>query len=481
MNNGEMQNNMMLGDKKPKKINTIIIGVITSIFIIALGIGVFIYFNTNSKLILSKSITKLYDNFLNSNNTNNIVSKILQNNNVEVDSNVDIKIKDSTDSLSGIENINFDYKYIEDKENEKGSLFIDSKINNEDFICLESLMKDNKVYYKIKDIMDTYYYSNYEFISMLNDNNSTEDMKYVLDIVKNSIVKSIDDNDLEKSDTQIKIDNKDTNVKKVSLKITTDLVKKIINNSIDNIKNDNKAMDILSKVLEKDKGEVTTYLDLIVSTSSQIDNSDLKDEVIVYNMYVKGLNTTVKHELVIENFKMQYYDYEDVHEISMSSEGIKILSLKFEGNESGKISGSMLLSIAVNGEYSKDGIKLNLKSIDNSTEIDLDIKNNSEDTNNDEEYNFDTNIKMSIKEQQEEIINVEVTTKGTLRSGKKVEDIDVSDSKNIDEVSEEELNELQEKIQNIPIIKSIMEKANSIMENNALDENLDYNYETYSF
>ncbi len=480
MNNGKMQNDMMLGDKKPKKINTIIIGVITSIFIIALGIGVFMYFNTNSKLILSKSITKLYDNFLNSNNTNNVVSKILQNNNVEVDSNVDIKIKDSTDSLSGIENINFDYKYIEDKENEKGSLFIDSKINNEDFIYLESLMKDNKVYYKIKDIMDTYYYSNYEFISMLNDN-STEDMKYVLDIVKNSIIKSIDDKDLEKSDTQIKIDNKDTKVKKVSLKITTDLVKKIINNSIDNIKNDNKAMDILSKVLEKYKGEVTTYLDSIVSTSSQIDNSDLKDEVIVYNMYVKGLNTTVKHEFVIENFKMQYYDYEDVHEISMSSEGIKILSLKFEGNESGKISGSMLLSIAVNGEYSKDGIKLNLKSIDNSTEIDLDIKNNSKDTNNDEEYNFDTTVKMSIKEQQEEIINVEVTNKGTLRSGKKVEDIDVSDSKNIDEVSEEELNELQEKIQNIPIIKSIMEKANTIMENNALDDNFDYNYETYSF
>lgn len=466
----EVQNNLPPDENPAKKKKGLIIGIIVGVLVLVLGVFAFFYFNNNSKLILSKNITKLYNDFLSSSQKNESLKNILSSNEVSANSDITLNLKDNTGTFGNINNFKASYQYIENKEDKKGSLNFESKLDNEDFINLDAAIKDSKLYYKIKDVMDKYYYNEYEFISLLSTSES-DDIKYVLDIIKDNIINNINKSNLKESKEEIKINDKNTKVKKISLEITEELVNKIIKGTIDSIEKDDKAIDILSESFDIEKDELNKLLNTIKDSLNE-ETSDIEFDKVTYNMYVKGLNTTVKQEIVIGEVSLEYYDYKNVKEFSVSSNSLKVFNIKFEN---GQISGSML-TIAISGDYSDDKINLDIKSIDNSFELKITIENTEKDINKNKEYESNTNINATMLQETKEVFNLNLSLKSSLKNDVSVKDFDTSNSKNQSELTEEEQNEFIEKIQNIPVIKSIIENASNMSGINSYDED-DYYFD----
>ena len=104
---------------------------------------------------------------------------------------------------------------------------------------------EGKVYFKIKDVMDKYYFTDYEFVSLF-ESLDNSDSKYILDIIKDSVLNNIKNEDLKQSNEDIVIDNKSLKTVKVSLNINDDLLIRIAKDIINKIENDDKALEILS-------------------------------------------------------------------------------------------------------------------------------------------------------------------------------------------------------------------------------------------
>lgn len=437
--------------KQPKKNNNLIIILCTTVILILVGVIIFAtFYIRNPKAILSKTLSDFYSGLKNDNTST--LRSILDNDIVTLDTSVELSIEGSGFEEQGMDGLDFSLNssYVENKKDKKGYINIDSYINNEKFLIIDSLFKDNKAYFKIKDVFDEYYYEDYDFISFLN-NKSSDDIKYLLNIFKDSAVNNLNKQKLKEESTTIKLDNKDTKVRKISLEITENLVKNILKDSLTEIKNNPKAKGILIENTNMKESNINKLLDEILNNLGDSKNTNNQSESIYYNIYVKGMNNTVKQELTSKDFSLAYYNYSDVKEFKIEVDNQDLFSIKFIGNEKGKITG-ILGGIALTGSYEKG--KMNLDIPYNDMDLNISIENTEDEISKNKEYKNNFKILVSINNNNEKY-NILLNVTSNYKAGGNIDDIDVSKSKKYSELTEEEINNLEERILNIPIINEL--------------------------
>lgn len=449
--------------KKTKKIPIIICTVLLVLVIVVL-FAVTLYIK-NPKVILSQNITKLYNNLIDSKESNNILKNILNSNTVMADSNIEITLEDDANTFKDFNNIKFNTKYIEDKKAKEGYLTLDSSIANNDFISLDALLSDNKIYIKLKDVMDNYYYSDYKFTSLLS-NSDNDDMKYILDIFKNNIIKNIENSNLTTKKDTIKINDKDTKVKKISLKINDKLINSIIKDSLNEFKNNSKAKKIIIENLDISESDLNEFIDQSLKEINTTSGNQLN---IYYNMYVKGLNKVVKQEISMDSYSLGYLEYNDTKEVYMSVYNQKMLEIKISGDDSkGKITGSLSI-LKINGSYDKDKVNLTIEPqgfVSGENKITVELKNKN--ASNNKEYKNECNMLIEVMEEGKKLFKVTAKITSNIKPDEKIPNIDINNSKDMNEITIEEQNEITEKILEIPGIKMLVEMME--VDNSTVDD-----------
>lgn len=287
---------------KNKKLIGIILGSVLGVMSLGLIIyGVFLL-NSN-KYIFSQALSKAFNNLTSSIDTidNNFLIKELNKvDKYKVSTNMDINISgiDSDDfdnaDLSMIENIN-NLKLKGDIYKNKNAGYLDfSVIAGEESLNLNALLQDDKFYFKVKDMMDEFNYIDMPVSSDIEI--TSDDIKLLINHLKNSIPKKMQDSDFTKSKVALNIDNQKFNTTKISLTFNEKKLMNIIISFFEEISEDNKAIALLQKFNPDINKEMIKEL---ISEIKQDDSTLSDDDLFTLSMYVNSSNNPIRTEIYI--------------------------------------------------------------------------------------------------------------------------------------------------------------------------------------
>lgn len=177
------------------------------------------------------------------------------------------------------------------------------------------------------------------------DKISTEDFKYLTEKVTTLVKGSIDESKLIKEDDSITVNGNVLKVTANKYTIDNELLKSTIKYILDGIANDDKALEIVSELVEKDSSEVKSYL-LGNEITSKLDDEEYKNFNVTIDVYTYG----TKNEIVgynisdKDNESVHIYSYKDYFELKAMG--------KVTDSDTGKINEATLLIVGV-----KDGSK----------------------------------------------------------------------------------------------------------------------------
>lgn len=289
-----------------------------------------------------------------------------------------------TDIKDEYVNVNLDYVY------------------NNDKISIETYTSDLDTYLRAKE-----YYDNFikigsisqKYSDVISSQITNDELSYIVDIIKKSIVDSIEDKNIKKTDDIIEIDEERIDVNKFIFEIDNAYINRMQIKLLEIIKTDEKACKIMYKLDKNNYPDVNEFnksLDLRIKKLN--DEVDEKDIVVAeYVVYTKGVfNETLRQELKMKDskeFAFQYITYK----CSKFDENISI----YKDNE-------IILESNIK-KHSKDVYDISTKI---GSDISFDIKGKINNSNLDLEYVIRTSglddIKGSLKSNSNIVNNKEM-------------------------------------------------------------------------
>ncbi len=447
-----------LTDSNKNKNNKIVSIMATILSVIAIAlIGGGIYFAGNSKSVLIQSFGKLSSNLkemLDTTVTDEVSKKIVTSDKLAVKGSLTLN------SLFG--NYAVKYNVLNDRVSKNSFFDLGLLISDEEVLGANLLVNQEKVYFKLKKFMDVYYFMSNEYIKY-EEVSKTEEINYkkMIDIVVKDIKENISEKDIVSSKTKIMVDGKELKATKLTYTFTYSRLSKIVLAILEDFKSDDIIND-LSKVSGLEKSEIVKKIDEAI-TSIKDSDSDPNEKLFDYSVYYRGINNVVKYELGDDEFVMAYVHNDKFTEFSASfvegaSEDTKII-------------------FAVNGDSNKYDFNIDLVTSDNIDN--LNIKGGYE--KNGDNSNFDATLTMSgssmtlvgeskllDKSTSKSETTIKVSFGGqelfnlVATSEVNFDDVNIDTSviesaKNIEDVTPEELEEIQNKLLNDPVISAFLE------------------------
>jgi len=452
------ENNLNVVTKK-KNPKTLLASITIIVLFAFLLVVTFMYFNSPRRKFVSH-FTKFYNQIVeksSSNKTNNILKNNIVGIKGETSINWNIQeglIEEEQNILEIInmlKKIDLSYDYQENKDNNTASLNFDSKIANEDFIKLEALAKENKIYFNLKNLLDKYYYIDYEFTSLLSVIDE-KDTKYVLDILKDVVVDKVTSDYFSSEKTTVKINDIDEKAERVTLEFDDKLLKDIFITIIDELKNNKKAMDILVEYNKIEKEEIIETLDSAKKSLTQDTSSS--NQKYTYNMYLQS-SKVLKQEIIVGTTSIEYFTYSNIDEIKILDNAVEQASLKFEQKDNQTtISGNIASMLTISGTYV--GGKLDLSVGVMGVEM---AKLNVTTTENVSDNKIDTTLNATLKilEGETDMLTINIDSKNTISKEKAIDEKDVTNSVNAEDITEEDQETFTNNLMKLPLINKIYE------------------------
>lgn len=441
---------------KENKTKTLLATITIVVLFLGLLFVTFSYFTSPRRKIID-SITKFYTSAkekMNGTKGNNILSNPL----VGINGEVKINLKSNEESLKEFKNFYISYDYKEDKDKKRSSFNIDSSINSSKFLEIVGLTKNDKMYINFKNLIDKFYHMNYEFISLLKANNPSDTI-YITDILKDSIISNITNDYFEKGSAEIKVNGKNVKTIKHTLNINNKLVNKIGLDTLEKIKKDGKALNIIGKSYGIKNDEVVSKINEMIK--------DIKEDDTTYNykynIYVKNFVQTVKQELVIEDVIVSFYEYGNTKEISISVSSFEMIDIKIDTNK--KTIDGNISTIKISGKYNENSTNINLSGMGQT--VDLEIK--TEENISDEEYKNNIEAKIDVKNGDIEYFTLGINIKSTLSKIEKIDNADVTKSIDIENIPESDMEKIMTKLMELPIFNVL---ANTSTDTAGLQNNM---------
>lgn len=274
-----------------------IISIILFIVSVGLIISGFYILNSNKyvfKTVLSKSLNMVVEEMYKS---NAIMDELSDSNKFKIMTNTKLNLaNEEMFVLNGNINLSQNDLYFD----------LNSKIMGEDFIKVESLMNTEKIYFKLKDAIDKFYYLPLD--SMLEDINA-EDYSSIRDLTKDdikvltrhlekSILQDLEDNDFEKNSETLTLDGKTYKTNQLSLNLSEKELRQIIINLFNNIIDDNKAIQVLQKF---DSSITANDIKDALSSFEKESSDDNDNDLLNISFYISGISDVLRVELLTLN------------------------------------------------------------------------------------------------------------------------------------------------------------------------------------
>lgn len=387
-----MDNKEEYGKKKSKKKLVLILGILGIIMLA--GGGVLSYFT--SKTYVATTVVK--------NMTENAVQVMAQGqetgleDNYRTVSNVKINLQsDYYQSLASMDpsyatianlfrnlsNTDSNITTVQDKENKRLFVSVDTTLQAQPLMNMKYLVEDATEYYYIDGVTSTYINNgNNNYFESLNSTTTTNDnITYIIEKIGESVSNNLKDEYLSES--------YDSEYKQITITLTEDNLVELINNVLDDLKEDSKANQIM-----------TGY------------NQDFANQRVTKEQ-VSGLGTIRLHIYInkiygaIERYELElgdetslvYYQESDknILELIESNETTARLEITTEGEKTDIVitdgNGTNLGTISISKTSTNQDIIVNITEADTS----LDITYNKQLTNLQKGTSYDSTTTMSIK------------------------------------------------------------------------------------
>lgn len=433
---------------------------IFAFFLSFLAIGILVFGFTlvsSDKVVLIQSISNVYNKIVTlDDDSMSLMDKFSSSKSIKIKSIVNYKAGDNTYILNG------NYEEIKSDKKSKVDLNITDGIDT--LIDGNVVFNDNNAYMFMNNITDTYLSTKFDYIGILNSLNSN-DYDKVVTLLKEAIDSTISNKDIDKEKTTITYKGKDKKVSRLTYKVDNKKLEKIFDKFISSIKKDKTLFSHISSVMNMKTSELSKLLDDFSNSLKSLENKTY----LTYRTYYYGFNKIIKYELEVSDIGLliEYENEDDDNTLVIKIADQEVFNLVYTKNKNNyKFSGRLVnlinkeLSdsvITFDGESNNDKLSLNVKG-NNSYAIFFDKINSNENS-----YKYSG--KVTVKEIDSDVIKAEMDGTIEILFDSKL-DITIDESRNISDLSEEELNEINTNLEEIPYVRMIIDKIVEFNKNN---------------
>jgi hypothetical protein len=304
-----------MGFERNKKI---IIKILIAVIVVLLTFAGYIVVTNNSKFKVKAAIKYVFNqtDYAFKLAENSVMTNAFLENKVEITNRLTAKVSLSDDTIESIgpaskkiENLINDSIIETNIKSDIINKYMDMGINysyNNEKITANGYINNSELYIYVKDYFSKYLkvdaddFDAEQFFDQITSGVKVDEIRYLMNILKQSIVDGIDYSKVTNSKVVIDVDEEKLSVNKTTLTIDTDLKNKVTTIFLNKIIHDNKAKEILLKLSDSTIYPNVSYLEddirdeLLSLESTTYDNEVLGE----YSLYTTGLfNTVVRNEI----------------------------------------------------------------------------------------------------------------------------------------------------------------------------------------
>lgn len=301
--------------KKKKNYGMTIFAIMLSLISLGLLAGGF-YIFTSPKTIVLQSITDWNSALKEATSTNSMLSKKIEDSD-KVGVDFIYQIKFNSQLGFGLEDMNAHLFYNTNRKEELTQFFLDTSIGEENFLTLDTILKENTVYIQLKDIMDPYYFTSVP--SSLSKGTSlsslsVDETNQLIDIVTDDIRKMIQSEDLEKSTVNLNLGDQKKKTTKLTYHVTKQKLYQLLTSILEDVKKEDSLLTTFAEISNVKKDDFVKEIDQRIQSLKE----DSKDsELFDYHVYYYGFNNIVMEEVTYQDLDIQYYKYANTKEIKI--------------------------------------------------------------------------------------------------------------------------------------------------------------------
>lgn len=286
-----------------------------------IGIGIYFSHLATPQYIMSQAIDKVstniedfwhdYDNYRIGNNftSESTIQFNLDSEQLAKDSLTSPEALKSYQFLKNLNQLQSHITIMKDSTNNKAFVSIQEKLGNEELLNAKYMIENSTKYYYVNQVLNNYVNDgNCNYFENLNtDNTSADNIEYLYQFIKKSVKENLKKEYFTSYNTEHKIADKNHSIHCISLKLTNKNLKQILKDTLQDLKQDEKANKILtginndfSKAKLNDKKNI---LDTKESYSINIYTSTITYKPLKYEII--HLNKDEKESLFYEKNKNQ--------------------------------------------------------------------------------------------------------------------------------------------------------------------------------
>ena len=163
--------------------------------------------------------------------------------------------------------------------------YISSSLNSNDKLYdVVALLKDNKVYMSVKDVLSKFYYIE-NMSDIVGDSKDAKLVEKLVNYIADSLMDSIKEEDVVTSDEELNINGNKYNTKKYGYTFSGNTLYTVIESIANKIKNDKEIVDEINKII-KSSDMPSEFGNIEIN---QQDFNQIIDELLEYAKEVKNL------------------------------------------------------------------------------------------------------------------------------------------------------------------------------------------------
>ena len=417
-----------------------------------LSIGLLVFGFTlvsSDKVVMLQSISNLSSRFNQALDSDSLLlDKISSSNNVGIRLNMNTNYQDSTSTLL--------LDYLENKEDKKSKLDFTVSKENGKILDLDMSLYQKKLYFFIENITPSYYYTAFNYYSLLSSLSSSDSDK-LLSLLKESVTDYIDNDSITSQKVNITYHGKSKKVNKLTYQITNKTVYDILASFIHSVQTDTSLYNNVSSYLKLSKEELDEKCNQILTQIGK----DNKTVLYNYRVYYYGFNQIVSYELEdVTNKVVLKYQKDDKDILEVKKEDTVVLSINISKNKNqydfeGFINSDKKYDFT--GNIKNNTITVFYHDNEDSYQFSLTLKEDIKD--NSFSYAYDINLLLN----KETVFTSKINF--TYYFNEKIEDINYTNSTSISDITEEDFNTILEQLKNHPLydlISSFTDKSLSL-------------------
>ena len=390
-------------DTKAKTNGKMTFAIIMLVIMLALlgAVTYFYYFKKeSSRELFLKNVSSFLNSNINIEESNEVLNLLENGGTINLKPNIKIDIDNNN-----LFNISGNIKLIDDTKNQ----YMEGNItnNNQEIVDFKTLNQDNKLYVMLNNIFDTYHYTDIDTKEV-----NTEGIKKVKENVLNTLKNYFTEDKFLKEKTKVTVDNVSYDANKITLTLTEKDFGLLVKTILENLKNDEEVIKSITTDSNNFKEQLEEQID-------DIDLEELSNETFIsYSIYLN------KNELLEQIITLNQY------------------TITITGKSSGNITLKSNNTTILEGNYRKDYLKVNYKD-ENNNNITLTYKTNTISSKKEEDTIIITGTINNTN------INLEIELDAEVDAQKTIPNIDLTNAKPFEELTEDETNRFYSKIMEI--------------------------------